>query len=331
MSHIVLGNIWYLLLAVLWIGFVLLESLTSGIGMVFRTAKNEPEGKVLQYAAGPYWDGSQVWLVTAGGATFAAFPAAFASMFSNLYIALYLLLVMLIVRGIAMEFVYKDDNPRWQKYMGVAWGISGYGVALLLGVRLVNLFLTANTLDSSTNSFFKLLSKAGVLGGLLFISVYRTNGILWANLKGKGEVVARLLKQLMPTAVATALIIPILLMAYNWRTNLFTTNFQAYPVLWVLPAATMAAPVMTIVMIVKKKPGWAFFFNNLALGLFLSVGYVGIFPYMVPGITVSSSMASEKTLTIMTIVTAFCLPCVLAYQGWKFYRFRKRFDTSYFA
>ncbi len=330
MSHLVLGNIWYLLLAVLWIGFVILESLTSGIGMVFRTAKGELEGKTLQYTAGPYWDGSQVWLITAGGGTFAAFPEAFASMFSNLYVALFLLLIMLIVRGVSMELVYKDDNPKWQICMGTAWMIAGYGVALLLGVRLVNLFISANTLESSTNSFLALLSKVGILGGVLFISFYRTNGILWANIKAKGDVVTRLLKQLMPTAIITALIIPILMMAFNWRTNLFTTNFKVFPVLWVLPISTMVAPILTIMMIVRKKYGLAFVFNNLVMVLFLATGYIGNFPYIVPGITVEASMASEKALTIMTIVVAVCLPFVLGYQSWKFYRFRKKLETSYF-
>jgi len=298
--------------------------------MIFHSARSEREGKVLQYTVGPYWDGSQVWLITAGGATFAAFPEAFAVMFSNLYVALFLLLAMLTIRGIAMEFVYKDDSLTWQRYMGIAWVIAGYGVALLLGVRLVNLFISASTLESSTNSFWKLLSKVGVLGGILFISFYRTNGVLWANIKAKGEVVTRLQRQLMPTAVITALIVPILMMAFNWQTNLFRTNFQTYPVLWVFPVLATAAPVVTIVMILKKRCGWAFTFNTLGLGVFVATGYVGLFPYMVPGITVEDSMASLKTLTIMTEVVAVFLPIVLAYQGWKFYRFRKSIDVSYF-
>lgn len=239
--------------------FLILESYTSGVGMVFKSAKSEVEGKVLQYTvAPPYWDGSEVWFITAGGATFAAFPLVYAEMFSNLYIALFLLLIMLITRGVAMELVYKDDNKKWQSGMGIAWMISSYGVALLLGVRFTNLFLKANTLMESTNDFLGLLSLPGILGGLMFISFYRTNGILWANVKAEGEVVTRLRKQILPTAIASALIMPILMMAFNWDTNLFATNYASAPVLWILPVLAMLGPVGTIYHTKIKKIWFSF-------------------------------------------------------------------------
>lgn len=204
-------------------------------------------------------DGSEVWFITAGGATFAAFPLVYAEMFSNLYIALFLLLIMLITRGVAMELVYKDDNKKWQSGMGIAWMISSYGVALLLGVRFTNLFLKANTLMESTNDFLGLLSLPGILGGLMFISFfYRTNGILWANVKAEGEVVTRLRKQILPTAIASALIMPILMMAFNWDTNLFATNYASAPVLWILPVLAMLGPVGTIYHTKIKKIWFSF-------------------------------------------------------------------------
>lgn len=328
--HEALGIVWFILLAVLWIGFLILESFTSGVGMIFKSQKTELEGRILQYTVGPYWDGTEVWFITAGGATFAAFPLVYADMFSNLYIALYLLLVMFITRGVSMEVVYKDDHPVWQKGMSWAWVISSYGVALLLGVRFSNLFLKANTLTESSNSFFGLLSKVGILGGLLFICYYRTNGILWANLKAEGEVVTRLQKQLLPTAIVSALIVPIMMMAYNWDTNLFATNYKTLPVLWILPVLAMLAPIGAVVTILKKKYGLAFILNSLAILLFMVVGYTGIFPYMAPGITVYDGMASKLTLTIMTWVAAIFVPLVLGYQGWKFWRFRYKVTADYF-
>ncbi len=331
MNHELLGILWYVLLAVLWTGFVVLESLSSGVGMHFRSARNEPEGRALQYTVGPYWDGSQVWIITAGGATFAAFPAAFATMFSNLYIALFLLLVMLIVRGIAMELVYKDDHPLWQKSMGVAWVVSSYGVALLLGVRFVNLFLSASTAEAPNPSFLALLSKVGILGGLLFIEFYHTSGVLWANIKARGECVTRLLKRAIPSAVAAALIVPIVMLAFNSTTQLFAANFEACPALWVLPALTMLAPILALVAILRRKWGLAFALNTASMALFMLTGYVGLFPYLTVGVTVTDASASLNTLTVMTVVVILFLPAVLGYQGWKFWKFRKKIDVAYFA
>lgn len=328
--HNALGVVWYILLVILWVGFLVQESFTSGVGMIFKAQKTELEGRVLQYTVGPYWDGTEVWFITAGGATFAAFPLVYADMFSNLYIALYLLLVMFITRGVAMELVYKDDNKKWQNAMAWAWVISSYGVALLLGVRFTNLFMKANTLSESTNDFFGLLSMMGVLGGLMMISAYRTNGILWANIKAEGPVIDRVRKQVLPSAVVTGLTVPILMMGFNWDTNLFATNFKDLPILWVLPVLTMAAAVLTVFFVFKKNYVWGFVTNTLAMALFMITGYVGIFPYMAPGITVYDGMASELTLTIMTWVAAIFVPLILCYQGWKFWRFRYKITESYF-
>lgn len=330
MTHEAFGIIWYILLAVLWVGFVVFESFTSGVGMIFKTARNEKEGRLLQYTVGPYWDGSQVWFITAGGATFAAFPEVYAEMFSNLYIALYLLLIMLITRGITMELVYKDDSPKWQQGMAWAWVVSSYGLALLLGVRFVNLFMKANTLTASSNSFFGLLSMPGILGGLLFISLFRTSGILWTNMKAEGDAVDRLQKQSLITAIASAVIMPILMLAFNGTTNLFAINFTKIPILWALPVLAMLIPIGTVIMIIKKVYKIGFFCNILTMALFMIVGFTGIFPYMAPGITLTDGMASHLTLRIMTVVVIIFLPVVLYYQGWKFYKFRKKFSIAYF-
>jgi len=328
--HNALGIVWYILLIVLWIGFLVQESFTSGVGMVFKSQKNELEGRILQYTVGPYWDGTEVWFITAGGATFAAFPLVYADMFSNLYVALYLLLVMFITRGVAMELVYKDEGKFWQIGMSWAWVVSSYGVALLLGVRFANLFLKANTLLESSNDFFGLLSKMGILGGLLMISIYRTNGILWANIKAEDDIIERIKKQLMPTAIITALVMPILMMGYNWDTNLFTTNFKELPILWILPILAMLSPVVTVISVLKKKYMLAFVSNSGALVLFLITGYTGIFPYMAPGITIYDGMASELALTIMTWVAAVFIPLNIGYQIWKYYRFKHKITADFF-
>ena len=330
MTHEVLGIVWYVLLAVLWVGFIVFESFTSGVGMIFKTAKNEKEGRLLQYTVGPYWDGSEVWFITAGGATFAAFPTVYADVFSNLYIALYLLLIMLITRGVTMELVYKDDNPKWQHGMAWGWVISSYGLALLLGVRFVNLFMKVNTLPASSNSFFGLLTKPGILGGLLFISLYRTSGILWANLKAAGEAVSRLRKQSLITAIISAIIMPIIMLAFNWDSNLFAANFGQVPVLWALPILTMLAPVLTIILLIRRNFTLGFYSNVLTMALFMITGFTGAFPYMSPGITYADGMASFLTLKIMTGVVIVFLPVVLFYQGWKFYKFRKKLQIAYF-
>jgi len=328
--HEVLGIVWFVLLVVLWVGFLVQESFTSGVGMIFKAQKSEVEGRILQYTVGPYWDGTEVWFITAGGATFAAFPLVYAEMFSNLYVALYLLLVMFITRGVAMELVYKDENKLWQKGMSWAWVISSYGVALLLGVRFTNLFLKANTLAESSNDFWGLLSKMGILGGLLFIATFRSSGILWATFKAEGDVIQRIQKQLLPSTLITALIMPILMMGYNWDTNLFATNFKALPVLWLLPVLAMLMPIATLILGRKKSYKWALVTNCLVIVLFIVTGYTGIFPYMSPGVTIYDGMASQLALTIMTWVAVVFVPLVIAYQGWKYYRFSYKINADYF-
>jgi len=328
--HNALGLVWYILLLILWIGFLVQESFTSGVGMIFKSHRNELEGRILQYTVGPYWDGTEVWFITAGGATFAAFPLIYADMFSNLYIALYLLLIMFITRGLAMELVYKDEAKFWQQAMSLAWVISSYGVAFLLGVRFTNLFLKANTLKTSSNDFFGLLSTMGILGGLFMISAFRTNGILWANVKAKADVIERIKKQVMPSAIGTALTLPILMMGFNWDSNLFRVNFSKYPLLWLLPIITMLLGIATVLLILKKSYLWGLVSNSLAISLFMITGYVGIFPYMAPGITLYDGMASQLTLSIMTWVAAVFVPLVLVYQGWKYYRFSYKITEDYF-
>lgn len=331
MLHDGLGVLWYVLLAILWSGFVLLESFTSGVGMIFRSARSETEGRLLQYTVGPYWDGSEVWFVTAGGATFAAFPLIFAEMFSNLYIALFLLLFMLIIRAVCMELVYKDDNLTWQRGMAWGWVLSSYGLALLLGVRFTNLFLRAGTADVQDGSFLGLLNKPGIVGGLFFIAFYRTSGILWANLKAKGDVVDRKRHEALYTAVAMAAMAPILMLAFNWRSNLFSgAAFTAAPVLWLLPVVSVGLPVATVILLLRRRFGWAFVSNLSAVALFMITGFTGTFPYMVAGITLFEGMASLKTLQVMTIVVGIFLPMILAYQTWKFIRFRRAIEMSYF-
>ena len=332
MLHDVLGILWYVLLAILWTGFVLLESFTSGVGMIFRWARNEKEGRVLQYTVGPYWDGSEVWFITAGGATFAAFPLVYAEIFSHLYVALFLLLFMLIIRGVSMEMVYKDDSRRWQWCMGWAWLVSSYGLALLLGVRFANLFLKASTDAVADGSFLALLSKTGILGGLFFIAFFRTSGILWANLKAKDDVVVRRRGEALYSAIAMAAIAPILMLAFNWRSELFRgAALTAVPVLWILPVAVIALPVVTVLLLWKHRYGWAFVVNLAVMAAYMTTGFVGLYPYMSPGVTLFEGMASLKTLQVMTTVVGIFLPLVLGYQAWKFYYFRHPISAGYFA
>ncbi len=331
MLHDVLGIVWYVLLAILWTGFVLLESFTSGVGMFFRSARSETEGRVLQYTVGPYWDGSEVWFITAGGATFAAFPLVYAEMFSHLYVALFLLLFMLIIRGVSMELVYKDDSLKWQRCMAWAWMASSYGLALLLGVRFANLFLKASTDAAPDGSFIALLNKPGILGGLFFIAFYRTSGVLWANLKAKGDVVTRKRKEALTTAIVMAHIAPILMLAFNWRSELFRgAAFTAVPLLWILPVAVIALPVVTVLLLWKRRHGWGFLANLAAIGAYMTTGFVGLYPYMTPGVTLFEGMASLKTLQVMTTVVGIFLPLVLGYQAWKFYHFRYAISAEYF-
>jgi cytochrome d ubiquinol oxidase subunit II len=331
MSHTSLQILWFILIAVLWIGFYFLEGFDFGVGMLLPfLGRKDEERRAIINTIGPSWDGNEVWLLTAGGATFAAFPQWYATMFSGFYLAFFLLLVGLILRGISFEYRSKDPNPRWRTTFDWLIAIGSFVPSLLFGVAFANLAgglpIDANMMY--TGSFFTLLNLFGLIGGLTMVTVFLLHGANFLALKLDGELrqrAHRAARRLYWPAAAMVLTLGV-------TTYIFTditTKIGIDP--GIIPIASVAVLLFTIYFINRRREGWAFVFT----GVHIVLTQIAFFTLMFPRVMISStkpewsltifnSSSSQYTLGVMSIVALIFVPIVLAYQGWTYYVFRKR-------
>jgi cytochrome bd ubiquinol oxidase subunit II len=334
MSQEALQNLWFVLIAVLWIGFYFLEGFDFGVGMLLPfLGKKDEERRAIINSIGATWDGNEVWLLTAGGATFAAFPHWYATMFSGFYLALFVLLVGLIVRGIAFEYRSKDGGLRWRSTFDWMIAVSSFLPALLFGVAFCNLAqgLPINDKMIYTGNLFTLLNPYGLIGGLTMVSVFLLHGANFLTLRLEGELrerARRAARRIYWVAAAAV----VLLAATSYVYTDISTKIGVDP--GVIPFASLFVLLSTIYFINRKREGWAFAFT----GLHIVLTQVAFFILMYPRVMISSSnpawsltiynaSSSAYTLGVMSIVALIFLPVVLAYQGWTYYTFRKRIST----
>ncbi len=335
MSHETLQTIWFILIAILWIGFFFLEGFDFGVGMLMPfLGKNDQERRALINTIGTVWDGNEVWLLTAGGATFAAFPQWYATMFSGFYLALFLLLVGLIIRGIAFEYRSKNDDPRWRSLFDWMIAVGSFLAALLLGTAFANLVhgVPINDKMIYTGNLFTLLNPYGLIGGLTMVSVFLLHGANFLGLRLEGELRERVhavSKKLYYFAAAMVIILGISTYFY---TDILT-KIGVNP--GIIPIASVVVLLVTIIFINRRNEGWAFIFT----GLHIALTQVAFFTLMFPRVMISSTnpdwsltiynaSSSAYTLSVMSIVALIFVPIVLAYQGWTYYMFSKRITTD---
>lgn len=335
LPHEILGVIWFVILTIAWIVYLSLESFVVGSGMLQSTvAKDIRDRKNILFSSGLHWDGIEVWLITAIGGTFAAFPLVYAKITESLYIAFFLLLLALVTRGVTIELAYKDDNPLWQKGMTLGWKISSFLIPLILGVYMANIFLGIKLGGGGyEGSFLGLFSMKAIIMGILFVAFSLTNGALWIILTTKKREHHEQAYQLaLRTSIAVALANLFMMMAFNTGAGVFKNSliYVKYPVFWIIPILGILVTVLTVFFIYKRKTGLAFTFGLLTPALIIATGYSAIFPYMIPssidpkyGITLYDAMSSQNTLSVMFIAALIFVPIVLAYQSWKFWYFAK--------
>lgn len=332
--------LWFILWGVLWIGYFVLDGFDLGTGMLYPfLAKDESARSAVRRSIGPVWDGNEVWLLTAGGATFAAFPAVYASMFSFLYTALLLVLFALIIRGVSLEFRSKAPGRRWAKTWDAGIFVGSALPALLFGVAFGNIF-RGLPFDASGyhGSLLALLNPYGLITGLLFVDLFLVHGALWIAMKIEGEAGERALRtanQFWPGLVVVASVF----LAFTPRMTRLSDNYEAAPYLAVVPLLAVASLVMIKVYAVKKRAGKAFLASALTIGLTVATGLIGLYPNMLPSrtdpgasLTIFNSSSTPLTLKIMTIVALIFVPIVIAYQVWVYRVFRKKIvpdDPSY--
>ncbi|MBI5962205.1 MAG: cytochrome d ubiquinol oxidase subunit II [Chloroflexi bacterium] len=334
MSYEFLQILWFILIAVLWIGFHFLEGFDFGVGMLLPfLGKKDTERRAIINSIGSVWDGNEVWLLTAGGATFAAFPHWYATMFSGFYLALFLLLIGLIIRGVAFEYRSKDANPKWRNTFDWMIAIGSFLAALLLGAAFANL-ARGVPIDENmmfTGNLFTLLNPYGLLGGVTTVAVFLLHGANFLGLKLEGELRERVnvfAKKLW--SVTSVLYIALGVFTYVagfWARGIVNPG--------AVPIAAVVVLLITGYFLNNKMEGWAFIMTSLNIVLTQITFFTMIFPNVMISstnpawsLTIYNASSSQYTLTVMSIVALIFVPIVLVYQGWTYYMFRERIKSD---
>jgi cytochrome bd ubiquinol oxidase subunit II len=332
MSHDFLAITWFGLWGLIWTVYFVLDGYTLGTGMLLPfVSKNRQERRQLQEAIGPFWNGNEVWLITAGGATFAAFPVTYANMFSYLYEALFLILFAIFFRACGLEFMHKVNSEKWQASWKWAFAIASFLIALLFGVAFANLYRGLLIGENGyEGNLISLLNPYGILGGVLFVAMFLFSGSLWIQLKTSGETAIRSKKLSRILAMVAAAVLAIFFVAtMNWTP--LAENFNELPVLWVIPSLSLLTIIFAVVFAYKDKVGFAFTSICLAIVTQMATGFVGMFPNMLPSkisseysITLYNASGSTLNLKIMFVVACIFVPIVLAYQIWSYVLFKDK-------
>jgi cytochrome bd ubiquinol oxidase subunit II len=327
-----LSTVWFIIIAVLWTGYFVLEGFDFGVGMLLpvlgrgRDADDtERRRRVMINTIGPIWDGNEVWLLTAGGATFAAFPHWYATLFSGFYLPLLLILVALIVRNLGFEYRHKRDSVVWKRRWDLAIVVGSFVPALLWGVAFTNI-VRGVPIDADmefVGNLWTLLNPMALLGGLVTLSLFLTHGALFTALKTAGPIredARRLAGRIGIVAVALAVV------------YLLVIGFQQGDVAsWVTTVVAAVALLGALFANSRDREGWAFIGTFVCIAFAVATLFLALFPDVMPStldpaysLTTTNASSTDYTLRIMTIVALIFTPIVLLYQGWTYWVFRKR-------
>ena len=326
-----LNTLWFVLVAVLFIGFFVLVGFDYGVGILLPwLGRTDRERREIINTIGPVWDGNEVWVITAGGAIFAAFPHWYATLFSGFYLPLFLMLAALIVRGVAFEFRSKDQHPAWRATWDWCIFAGSLVPALLWGVALGNM-LRGVPIDATmtyTGGFFNLLNPYALVSGLATLTAFVTHGALFLDLKTAGEVRARAMAATRVVGpIATVFVLLFIVTTYLW-TDAFT-RLGVNP--GVVPVLALGAMLAAGGFVHAGRAGWAFAMTCLAIALSTITIFMALFPRVMVSsldpqwsLTIYNASSTPYTLKVMSIVALVFVPIVLAYQGWTYWVFRHR-------
>jgi cytochrome d ubiquinol oxidase subunit II len=327
-----LQGLWFILIAVLWAAYFVLEGFDFGVGMLLPfLPKDESERGVMFESIGPVWDGNEVWLIIAGGATFAAFPSWYASMFSGFYLALLLVLFFLIIRVVSFEWRSKSTSPRWRAVWMWANAIGSFGAALVWGVGLTAL-LYGTPLDSNgdfTGTFWDLFNGYTVFAGITVVVFFMFHGAVFLTLRTTGDLCRRAItaaRMLALPAAALAAGFAILTVVVAVDRN----DKGVFPP--VLPAIfAIGAALLAVAFVLQGRTGRAFVATALGAALLVATLFTSLYPRVMVSspdfansLTVSNASSAHYTLAVMTVIALVVLPVVLIYQAWTYHVFRHR-------
>lgn len=332
-----LNSLWFILIAVLYIGFFVLEGFDFGVGILlpFLSRDKDPEAvdrkrRLMINTIGPHWDGNEVWLLTAGGATFAAFPEWYATMFSGFYVALFLLLVALIVRAVAFEYRSKSEDPRWRSLWDWCIFFGSLVPPLLIVVALANIVkgVPINADMQFTGNLFTLLNPYALLAGVTGVLIFTLYGAVFLSLKTRGEIE----EKAQSMAGKLWLVVLIFLLGFLIATYFATDIVDQLGVNpGVIPLTGVAAFLLAGFFLRRKMNGWAFAMTAVTIVVIVITLFMILYPRVMISstnpdwsLTIYNASSTEYTLKIMTVVALIFVPIVLIYQGWSYWVFRKR-------
>jgi cytochrome d ubiquinol oxidase subunit II len=325
-----LTTVWFGLITILWVGYLVLEGFDFGVGILLPVlGRTERERRVVINTIGPVWDGNEVWVLVAGGATFAAFPEWYATLFSGFYLALFLILVALIVRGVAFEFRSKRPEPSWRRGWDLAIFFGSLLPAILWGTALANIVggvpIDAN--HEFTGSLLTLLNPYGLLGGLTTLALFVTHGAAFLALKTTGDIRVRAGRLVGRVGLAAA-VLAVVFLAWTQQ----KTGDPASATLSVLAAVALVGALLANR---RGREGWAFAGTAVTIALAVVALFVALFPDVMPSttdaaysLTTTNASSTSYTLSIMTVVAVIFTPLVLLYQGWTYWVFRRRIGVN---
>jgi len=323
--------IWFILIAILYAGFFVLDGFDMGVGMMLPfIGKNDKTRRMMVNAIGPHWDGNEVWLIVAGGATFAAFPNWYATLFSGFYLPFFLLLVALIFRGVAFEFRGKDESQKWRSFWDWAAFLGSLVAAFLFGVAFTNI-LRGVPIDESmqyVGGFFNLLNPFAIYGGIVFVAMFILIGAYFLVIRTADPVESAARK------LANQIWLPMMLMILVYGACVWMFAGKGGDLGWFSMIFFIVSAVTVLIAGIstkRKRDGWAFTWMSLGILLFT----FGIFAWLFPNVMISSIAAENNltiwnsssgvtTLQIMTAVAVVFVPIVLIYQSWSYWLLRKK-------
>jgi cytochrome d ubiquinol oxidase subunit II len=333
-----LSDLWFIAIAALWAGYFVLEGFDFGVGVLLPVLGRGDAGRrIMINTIGPVWDGNEVWLLTAGGATFAAFPGWYASMFSAFYLPLLIVLVGLIVRGVAFEFRGKRESARWRLGWDGAICAGSLVPALLWGVAFGNVLhgIPLNAAHNYAGNLFTLLNPYALLGGLATLTLFTLHGAVFLALKTTGDMRGRanaLAWKLGVAAVAAGGgFLAWTEASYRAASHTGTTGAASVA----LAAAAAVALVIAVLASRAGREGAGFTANAVAIAAATGALFTALYPRVLPStltaagtLTTANASSTAKTLAVMTVVAVIFLPFVLLYQGWTYWVFRKRIGAG---
>jgi cytochrome bd ubiquinol oxidase subunit II len=327
-----LQSVWFVLVALFWSGYLVLEGFDFGVGMLLPfLPRDEGERGAMLETIGPVWDGNEVWLVVAAGTTFAAFPAWYGTMFSAFYLALLLVLFFLIIRVVSFEWRSKGEGIRWRALWTGANALGSFGASFVWGVALANLLygVPINSNGDFTGTFWDLFNGYTVLAGLTLVVVFAFHGATFLTLRTRGDLCERASRSARRLSVPAA-VLGAGFLVWTVIVAVDRNNKSVFPP--VLPAVLgIAALLLAVLFIARRRSVPAFAMTAAGTVLLVATLYTGLYPRVMvsstdfsSSLTVDNASSAHYTLVLMTVIAALVTPVVLLYQGWSYHVFRHR-------